>query len=195
MRWNEKVPTFSDHSRDSSGSRVAVSRASVGVWPVRERLRFEPENGVACWRGLLRELPEQGACWDSSHLFLLKPEARSLPLLSSVDDGDGRWRRRAACIHSRCERPRPARPFACVSSHACSRCPSIRAALYPTSLHSSPSYACESNPALHPFTMRKAAARASLRMRPFACMLSLSIHARGSLSDMLALTALLLVCM
>ena len=55
---------------------------------VRERLRFEPENGLACWCDLLRELPEQGACWDSSHLFLLKPEARFLPLFSSVDDGD-----------------------------------------------------------------------------------------------------------
>ena len=38
---------------------------------------------------------------------------------------------------------------------------------------------------MHPFTMRKAAARASLRMRPFACMLSLSIQARGALSTCL----------
>ena len=85
-----------------------------------------------------------GACWDSSHLFLLEPEARFLSLLSSVDDGDGRWRRRAACIHSRCERPRPARPFTCVPSHACSHCPSKRAALYPIRLHSLLPYACKS---------------------------------------------------
>ena len=65
-----------------------ISQGSAVV--VRERLRFEPKNGLACWRDLLRELPEQGACWDSSHFFLLKPEARFLTLLSSVDDGVGR---------------------------------------------------------------------------------------------------------
>ena len=135
------------------------------------------------------ELPEQGACWDISHLFLLKPEARFLPLFSSVDDGDGRRRRRAAGVHSRCERPRPARPFTCVPSHACSHCPSKRAALYPIRLHSPLPYVCESIHALHPFTMRMAAARACLHSSSFyACE---STHARGCLFDPCALTAFL----
>ena len=120
---------------------------------------------------------------------LLKPEARFLPLFSSVDDGDGRRRRRAVGVHSRCERPRPARPFTCVPSHACSHCPSKRAALYPIRLHSPLPYVCESIHALHPFTMRMAAARACLHSSSFyACE---STHARGCLFDPCALTAFL----
>ena len=121
--------------------------------------------------------------------ILLKPEARFLPLFSSVDDGDGRRRRRAAGVHSRCERPRPARPFTCVPSHACSHCPSKRAALYPIRLHSPLPYVCESIHALHPFTMRMVAARACLHSSSFyACE---STHARGCLFDPCALTAFL----
>ena len=112
-----------------------------------------------------------------------------LPLVHSVDDGDGRRRRRAAGVHSRCERPRPARPFTCVPSHACSHCPSKRAALYPIRLHSPLPYVCESIHALHPFTMRMAAARTCLHSSSFyACE---STHARGCLFDPCALTAFL----
>ena len=120
---------------------------------------------------------------------LLKPEARFFLLFRSVDDGDGRRRRRAVGVHSRCERPRPARPFTCVPSHACSHCPSKRAALYPIRLHSPLPYVCESIHALHPFTMRMAAARACLHSSSFyACE---STHARGCLFDPCALTAFL----
>ena len=51
------------------------------MFQCRKRLCFEPENGLACWRDLSCDLSEQGAGWDSGHLFLLKPEARFLPLI------------------------------------------------------------------------------------------------------------------
>ena len=115
-----------------------------------------------------------------------EPEAR-LTSIRSVDDGDGRRRRRAVGVHSRCERPRPARPFTCVPSHACSHCPSKRAALYPIRLHSPLSYACESIHALHPFTMRMAAACACSHSSLFyACE---SLHARGCPFDPCVLIA------
>ena len=67
--------------------------------------------------------------------------------------------------------------------------PSKRAALYPIRLHSPLPYVCESIHALHPFTMRKAAARACLHSLSFyACE---STHACGCLFDPCALTAFL----
>ena len=69
------------------------------------------------------------------------------------------------CTHSRRERP--------------------RSALHSTCLHSPSSYACESIHALHPFTMRMAAACACPYSSPFyACE---SLHARGCPFDPCAL--------
>ena len=88
---------------------------------------------------------------------------------------------------SRCDRPRLARPFTCVPSHACSRCPFTRAALYPIRLHSLLPYACEAIHVMHPFAMRMAAVRACLHSSSFhACE---SSHVRGCLFDPCAPTA------